>query len=101
MVGAYGTFANHGVWTEPVFITRIEDKNGNVLLEYFPENGRSDQRRKCVPDAALNAGRNRRTRRHSLFWFTLSETALKTRSRQNRYYFQLLRCLVYGHYTGL
>ncbi|KAA9331937.1 penicillin-binding protein 1A [Adhaeribacter soli] len=37
MVGAYGTFANKGVWTEPVFITRIEDKNGNVLLEYYPK----------------------------------------------------------------
>jgi penicillin-binding protein 1A len=37
MVGAYGTFVNKGVWTEPVFITRIEDKNGNVLLEYFPK----------------------------------------------------------------
>jgi penicillin-binding protein 1A len=37
MTGAYGTFANHGVWTEPVMITRIEDKNGNVLLEYYPK----------------------------------------------------------------
>jgi penicillin-binding protein 1A len=25
MVGAYGAFANGGTWTEPVFITRIED----------------------------------------------------------------------------
>ena len=37
MTGAYGTFANKGVWTEPVMITRIEDKNGNVLLEYYPK----------------------------------------------------------------
>jgi penicillin-binding protein 1A len=31
MVGAYGVFANHGVWTQPTFLLRIEDKNGNVL----------------------------------------------------------------------
>ncbi len=36
MVGAYSTFANKGVWTEPVYITRIEDKNGNVLFEKVP-----------------------------------------------------------------
>jgi penicillin-binding protein 1A len=31
MTGAYCVFANHGIWTEPTFITRIEDKNGNVI----------------------------------------------------------------------
>lgn len=36
MVGAYSTYANKGVWTEPVYITRIEDKNGNVLFEKLP-----------------------------------------------------------------
>ncbi len=37
MVGAYGTFANQGVYVKPVTITRIEDKNGTVLYEYVPE----------------------------------------------------------------
>ncbi len=36
MVGAYSTFANEGIWTEPIFITRIEDKNGNVLYDPTP-----------------------------------------------------------------
>lgn len=36
LVGANATFANMGVWTEPNFITRIEDKNGNVLEEFVP-----------------------------------------------------------------
>ncbi|MCC6253266.1 MAG: PBP1A family penicillin-binding protein [Bacteroidia bacterium] len=36
MVGANSTFANYGVWIEPTFITRIEDKNGNVLEEFIP-----------------------------------------------------------------
>ncbi|MBL7471805.1 penicillin-binding protein 1A [Robertkochia sediminum] len=37
MVGAYGTFANQGVYVKPVMITRIEDKNGTLLYEYVPE----------------------------------------------------------------
>ena len=37
MVGAYGTFVNHGVWTEPIYLTRIEDKNGNILYERKPK----------------------------------------------------------------
>ncbi|MBQ8272443.1 MAG: transglycosylase domain-containing protein [Tidjanibacter sp.] len=36
MVGAYSTFANRGVHTEPIFVTRIEDKHGNVLAEFSP-----------------------------------------------------------------
>ncbi|WP_034256818.1 penicillin-binding protein 1A [Adhaeribacter aquaticus] len=38
LAGAYGTFVNDGVWTEPNFITRIEDKNGNVLYENVPKS---------------------------------------------------------------
>ncbi|MCB9231126.1 MAG: transglycosylase domain-containing protein [Bacteroidia bacterium] len=37
LTGAYGTFVNQGVWNEPMFITRIEDKNGNVLQEFVGE----------------------------------------------------------------
>lgn len=37
MVGAYSTYANNGVHTEPLFITRIEDKNGNVLQDFVAQ----------------------------------------------------------------
>ncbi|MCC6722456.1 MAG: transglycosylase domain-containing protein [Bacteroidia bacterium] len=36
MVGAYSSFANEGEWIEPIFITRIEDKYGNVIEEFAP-----------------------------------------------------------------
>ncbi|MFL2575510.1 MAG: transglycosylase domain-containing protein [Flavobacteriales bacterium] len=38
MVGAYSTFSNKGVWVEPIFVTRIEDKNGVVLERFIPES---------------------------------------------------------------
>ena len=37
MVGAMNTFANKGVFIKPIFITRIEDKNGNVIETFVPE----------------------------------------------------------------
>lgn len=37
LVSAYTTFANEGVHIEPMAVTRIEDKEGNVLMEFFPD----------------------------------------------------------------
>jgi penicillin-binding protein 1A len=38
MVGANSTFANKGTYIEPIFITRIEDKNGKVLEQFIPKS---------------------------------------------------------------
>ncbi len=37
MVAAYGAFANKGIYTKPVVIWRIEDKNGRILYENKPK----------------------------------------------------------------
>ncbi|MFY9151295.1 MAG: transglycosylase domain-containing protein [Prolixibacteraceae bacterium] len=37
MIGAYGTFANKGVYTQPIFVTRIEDRHGNVISSFRAE----------------------------------------------------------------
>jgi penicillin-binding protein 1A len=36
MVSAYSTFANHGIRTAPMFVTRIEDNEGNVITSFQP-----------------------------------------------------------------
>ena len=36
LAGAYSTFINKGIWTEPFFISRIEDKYGNLIQEFIP-----------------------------------------------------------------
>lgn len=38
LTSAYATFANQGVHIEPMAITRIEDKEGNVLAEFNTES---------------------------------------------------------------
>ncbi len=40
MAGAYGTFANYGVYNEPTFITKIEDKEGRVIYSSIPKQRR-------------------------------------------------------------
>jgi penicillin-binding protein 1A len=37
MVGAYSAFANKGVYTKPILINKIMDKNGTILFEYKKE----------------------------------------------------------------
>jgi penicillin-binding protein 1A len=37
LTGALGTLANKGVHIEPIIISRIEDKNGNIIYSAIPE----------------------------------------------------------------
>ncbi|MFA6126660.1 MAG: transglycosylase domain-containing protein [Bacteroidales bacterium] len=34
VAGAFTAFANKGIWVEPIMVTRIEDKNGNLLATF-------------------------------------------------------------------
>lgn len=36
MVSAYTTFANHGIRTAPIFVSKIEDNEGNVVATFQP-----------------------------------------------------------------
>jgi len=37
MTNAFGTFANEGIWVEPIAISKIEDRNGNLIEQAVPE----------------------------------------------------------------
>jgi penicillin-binding protein 1A len=37
MVSAYTSFANRGIRVKPMFVTRIEDKDGNILTHFSPQ----------------------------------------------------------------
>ncbi len=38
MVSAFSTFANEGVHTDPIFVTRIEDRQGNLIASFIPQS---------------------------------------------------------------
>ncbi|MBK8981575.1 MAG: PBP1A family penicillin-binding protein [Ignavibacteria bacterium] len=37
ITNAFGTFANEGIWVEPIAILKIEDRNGKVIEEFHPQ----------------------------------------------------------------
>ena len=37
MVGAYGAFANKGIYVKPIMVTKIEDKNGTIIYQSKPQ----------------------------------------------------------------
>jgi penicillin-binding protein 1A len=49
MVTAYNTFPSGGVYTYPLFVTRIEDSDGNVLAQF------SDRRHEAISERAAYA----------------------------------------------
>ena len=36
LAGAFSTFANNGIWNEPVSILKVEDKHSRLISEYVP-----------------------------------------------------------------
>lgn len=67
MANAYATFANDGLKVEPVFILRVEDRDGNILLENRPnpERAISAQSARLVTqilEANVRAGTGTRAR---------------------------------------
>ena len=38
MLGAYSPYMNEGIYSQPYYIDRIEDKNGNVIFENKPQS---------------------------------------------------------------
>jgi len=38
ITSAYSAFANNGIYTEPISITRIKDRHGRMLKEFIPES---------------------------------------------------------------
>lgn len=38
LAGAFSTFANNGIWNEPVSILKVEDKHNRIISEYRPNS---------------------------------------------------------------
>jgi len=38
ITAAYGAIANNGIYSQPLAITRIEDRHGRIIKEFIPES---------------------------------------------------------------
>ena len=109
MVGAYGTYANHGVYTKPIFVTRIEDKNGNVLARFSPDQHDAIDAKTAylmlnLMEGVVNEGTSQRLRREGLIYGGLTaDIAGKTGTTQNQsdgWFMGITPELVTGVWTG-
>lgn len=109
MVGAYGTYANRGVYTKPMFVTRIEDKNGNILARFSPEHHDAIDPKTAylmlnLMEGVVNEGTSQRLRREGLIYGGLTaDIAGKTGTTQNQsdgWFMGITPELVTGVWTG-
>ena len=71
MVSAYTAFANKGIRVAPLFVTRIEDSDGNVLSTYAPQMEEvisisSAYKMLVMLRAVINEGTGGRVRRYGI-----------------------------------
>jgi penicillin-binding protein 1A len=105
MVGAYGTFANKGVYTSPIFLNRIEDKNGVVLDEFSPVTREvlSEEKAYVMLDLMQGVTTKGSGRRLGWMYGLKNQIAGKTGTTQNQsdgWFMGVVPDLVTGVWTG-
>jgi penicillin-binding protein 1A len=108
MVGAYGTFANKGVFTQPVFVTRIEDRHGNIISTFRSEkrDAIDEQTAYLMIDlmrGVVDAGSGGRLRWSPEYGGFKGQIAAKTGTTQNHsdgWFIGITPQLVNGAWTG-
>ena len=108
MVGAYGTFANKGVYTQPIFVTHIEDKHGNVIARFRPERHDAIDEQTAylmlnLLRGVIDGGTGGRVRWHPVYGQIEGPIAGKTGTTQNHsdgWFMGITPQLVAGVWTG-
>ena len=108
MVGAYGTFGNKGVFTQPYFVTRIEDKYGNVIATFLPEKHDAIDEKTAylminLLRGVIDNGTGTRLRWHKVYGGIEGPIAGKTGTTQNHsdgWFMGVTPQLVAGVWTG-
>lgn len=105
MVGAFNVFSNKGVYIEPVFVTKIEDKHGNEISTFYPQQIEAISEKTAYLMVQLLKNVVNRGTAGRLRWFFNFEAALggKTGTTQNHsdgWYMGLAPKLTAGVWVG-
>ncbi len=108
MVGANAAFVNNGVYIEPTFLLRIEDKNGNAIYEADPEIKQALDPTVAfelvkMMKAVVSEGTGQRLRRNVAYGNLTQPIAGKTGTTQNNtdgWFMGLTPDLVTGVWVG-
>ncbi|MDP2888120.1 MAG: transglycosylase domain-containing protein, partial [Bacteroidota bacterium] len=108
MVGAYSSFANKGVYTQPIFVTRIEDRHGNMISTFRPERHDAIDEQTAylmieLMRGVVDAGSGGRLRWKPEYGGFKGQIAAKTGTTQNQsdgWFIGITPQLVNGSWTG-
>jgi penicillin-binding protein 1A len=105
MVGAYGTFANKGVHVEPLMVTRIEDKNGNVLATFAPQKNEAISEQTAflmvnLLEGVVNRGTAQRLRYRYQFSAPIAGKTGTTQNHSDGWFMGMVPNLVAGVWVG-
>ena len=105
MVSAYATYANKGVYTKPVFVTRIEDKNGNILfsskqIQKEAINENTAYLMVNMMESVINAGTGARLRYLYNFDFPIAGKTGTTQNHSDGWFIGITPNLVAGAWVG-
>jgi penicillin-binding protein 1A len=105
MVSSYATFANKGVHTRPVMITRIEDKNGNVLADIHAERMESINEKTAylmlnLMEGATDFGTSVRLRYRYNFTAQIAAKTGTTQNHSDGWFIGITPRLVAGGWVG-
>jgi len=108
MVGAYGTFPNKGIYSHPLIVTKIADKNGNVVGRFqTAKNDAIDEETAFLMlnlmKGVVDEGSGRRLRWNPEYGGLSAEIAGKTGTTQNQsdgWFMGITPRLVAGVWSG-
>ncbi len=105
MTAAFSVYSNKGVYSEPIYVTRIEDKNGNVLQRFssFKEEAISAQTAYLMVNLLQGVVRGGTATRLRATYQLLNDMGGKTGTTQNHsdgWYMGITPDLVAGVWVG-
>ena len=105
MVSGYSVFANHGIRIEPSYVTRIEDKDGNILDTFFSQMSEiisEDTHYKMLNmlQAVIDAGTGARMRRDYGLTVAMGGKTGTTQNHSDGWFMGFTPSLVTGAWVG-
>jgi penicillin-binding protein 1A len=105
LVGAFTTFANKGISTEPIFVVRIEDRQGNLISSFLPKTGEAIKEQAAyttleVLEEVVNFGTGNRLRRDFGFTGEIAGKTGTTNDSRDAWFVGLTPNLVAGAWVG-
>ncbi|MBQ2497396.1 MAG: transglycosylase domain-containing protein, partial [Prevotella sp.] len=105
MVSAYTTFANNGIRVAPLFITHIEDNDGNVIARFQPRmneviSAESANKMLVLMQAVINEGTGSRLRRQHNIQGDVAGKTGTTNNQSDAWFMGLTPQLVSGCWVG-